>query len=255
MSNLIVLERLGTTAVLTLHRPPAHAINLEMLEQLRSLLPQIASPEVRALVITGQGRFFSAGLDLFQVFAYPPEQAATFPVAFDEVVTGLFALELPVIAAINGHAVAGGAVLAATADFRIMSEGESQLGLSEIRVGVPFPTSALEIVRAAWSGPHLAELLYRGRNFRPQEALASHLVDELVPAESLLARALTLAAELGSRLPIAFSATKRALRKESLARIAAVGGPGRDPIWSQWRSPEILAAVESYRQSLEKKRV
>jgi enoyl-CoA hydratase len=227
---------------------------LEILQQTRALLPLLKAPEVRALVITGQGRFFSAGLDLFEVFAYPPEQAAAFPVVFDEVVTGLFALEIPVVAAVNGHAVAGGAVLAATADFRLLCEGESQLGLSEIRVGVPFPASALEVVRSAWSGPHLADLLYRGRNFRPAEALAAHLVDELVPADSLLERALALAEELGSRVPAAFAATKRALRQEALARIAAVGGPGQDPVWTQWRSPEILAAVESYRLSLAKKR-
>lgn len=254
MSALIAFERRGSTALLTLQRPPANALNLDLLQQAAEILPQLVVPEVRALVITGQGRFFSAGLDLFAVFAYADKEAAAFPVVFDEVVAGFYALPIPVVAAINGHAIAGGAVLAATADFRLVSEGESLLGLSEIRVGVPFPVSALEPVRSAWSGPHLGELLYRGRNFRPPEALAAGLVDEVVPAAELLDRALALADELGSRVPVAFAATKRALRREGLERIAAVGGPGKDPVWSMWHTPEVLAAMVAYRQSLDKKR-
>lgn len=254
MSALIAFERRGSTALLTLQRPPANALNLDLLQQAAEILPQLVVPEVRALVITGQGRFFSAGLDLFAVFAYADKEAAEFPVVFDEVVAGFYALPIPVVAAINGHAIAGGAVLAATADFRLVSEGESLLGLSEIRVGVPFPVSALEPVRSAWSGPHLGELLYRGRNFRPPEALAAGLIDEVVPAAELLDRALALADELGSRVPVAFAATKRALRREGLERIAAVGGPGKDPVWSMWHTPEVLAAMVAYRQSLDKKR-
>lgn len=254
MSQLIRLERHGNTAVLFLNRPPAHALNLDLLLELRALIPTLRVPDFRALVITGQGRFFSAGLDLFEVFAYPEDKAALFPTVFDEVFSGLFSLDLPVVAALNGHAVAGGAVLAATADYRICGDAESQLSLSEIRVGVPFPVSALEIVRSAWSGPCFADLVYRGRAFRPAEALACHLVDEVVPAAQLLERALALAEELGSRVPLAFATTKRALRKEGRDRIAAVGGPGLDPVWTLWRSEEILTAVEVYRKSLENKR-
>jgi enoyl-CoA hydratase len=250
MANLLHVERRGTTLLLSLNRPPAHALNLDVLREILALLPTLRPPDVRALVITGGGRFFSAGLDLFEVFAYPPEQAATFTRTFDDVFVGLFSLPIPVVAAINGHAVAGGAVLAATADFRLMAEGDGQLGLSEIRVGVPFPTSAFEIVRTAWSGPHFAELIYRGRNHRPAEALARHFV----PAAELADRALALADELGSRPTLAFSSSKRALRAEALARIEASQRGGGDAVWAAWRSPEILAAVAAYRQSLDKKR-
>ncbi len=254
MPQLIRLERHGTTAVLTLDRPPAHALNLDLLLEVKEVIPSLSLPDVRAVVLSGQGRFFSAGLDLFEVFGYPADKAALFPVVFDEVCAGLFSLDLPIVAALNGHAVAGGAVLAAVADYRIASEGESQLSLSEIRVGVPFPTTALEIVRSAWSGPYFADLVYRGRSFRPAEALACHLIDEVVAPNQLMDRALSLAAELGSRVPLAFATTKRALRKDGRERMKAVGGPGRDPVWSLWRSEEILAAVEAYRKSLEKKR-
>jgi len=254
--SALTLTRFGTTALLTLNRPPANALNHAVLTELSETLLQCASPgsEVRALVITGQGRFFSAGLDLFEVFSYGAGQSEAFAKTFDETFTTLFSLPLPVVAALNGHAVAGGAVIAAAAEFRLMTDGDAQLGLSEIKVGVPFPTSAFEIVRTAWAGPHLSELMYRGRNYRPPEALARHLVDEVHPPEDLVERALELASELGSHPRLAYVSNKRGLRQEALARMAAARIGGEDPVWAQWRTPEVLAIVEAYRASVGKKR-
>jgi enoyl-CoA hydratase len=255
---MLHVTRQGTTALLVLDRPPANALNHAVLTELHEALGKLASSDARALVITGKDhgpkRFFSAGLDLFEVFSYGEAQAEAFSKTFDDAFVALFSLPMPVVAALNGHAVAGGAVIAAAADFRLMSDGDAQLGLSEIKVGVPFPTSAFEIVRSAWDGPHFAELLYRGRNYRPPEALARHLVDEVVPAAELVERALELAGELGAHPRLAYASNKRALRREPLARIAAARQGGQDPVWSEWRTPEVLAIVESYRASVGKKR-
>ncbi len=249
--STLTIERRGTTAIVTLARPPANALNQTLLGELIELLKKLGEPpQVKALVLTGQGRFFSAGLDLHEVFAYPPAEAAEFTRVFDDAVTGLFALEIPVVAAINGHAIAGGAVLAAAADFRLISEGEAKLGLSEIKVGVPFPTSAFEVVRTAFTGPHLAELLYRGNNYEPKAALACHLVDEVVPEAQLLERSLALADELGARPRVAFASTKQRLRQAALKRMAAARENGSDPIWSNWRTPEVLDAVNAYRNTV-----
>lgn len=256
MFEHFTLDRRGTTALLTLNRPPANALNLAVLSALRELVPRLFATDVRALVITGEGRCFCAGLDLFEVFSYPPAEADVFTSAFDDVFTGLFGLEIPVVAAINGHAVAGGAVLAAAADFRLMAQGSSQLGLSEIKVGVPFPTSAFEIVRYTWSGPHFSELLYRGLNYKPEEALRRHLIDEVVPAAELTERALALADELGAMPRVAFATNKRALRREALSRMAAAraAGNGKDPLWAEWRTPEVLNTVATYRAAVGSKR-
>lgn len=243
----LTLTRHGATALITLHRPPANALNRAVLEELHGLLKQLSDPEVRALVITGQGRFFSAGLDLYEVFSYTGADAEAFVTTFDDTFTTLFSLPIPVIAALNGHAVAGGAVLAAAADFRLMTDGDAQLGLSEIKVGVPFPTSAFEIVRTAWGGPYLGELIYRGRNYKPPEALARHMVDEVVEGSELMSRAFELAAELGAHPRLAFLTNKRALRKEALARMTAARAGGADPMWAEWRTPEVLAVVQAYR--------
>src|SRR5262245_19287180 len=126
----------ASVSILTIDRPPAGALNHALLKELCALLPALR--EARALVLTGQGRFFSAGLDLLEVFSYEEPEATAFSTAFDDGITGLFALEVPLVAAINGHAIAGGGVLAATADFRLMAEGGGKIGLPEIQVGVPF---------------------------------------------------------------------------------------------------------------------
>jgi hypothetical protein len=117
MSQLLTLQQQGRVAIVTLCRPPANALNHAFMAELCTLLPRLRSPEIGAVILTAEGRFFSAGLDLFEVFSYSPEQGAAFATAFDDAITGFFALPMPLIAAINGHAVAGGTVLAATADF------------------------------------------------------------------------------------------------------------------------------------------
>jgi enoyl-CoA hydratase len=237
----------GPVTVVTLDRPPANALTGEMLAEFTELLGRFATPAVRAVVVTGNGRCFSAGLDLHDVFDADDAGFAAFTERFDAALAAFFAFPKPVVAAVNGHAIAGGAVLAAGADFRLMADGEGRAGLTEIQVGIPFPTSALEIVRFACAGPHLPELLYLGNTYRPADACARRLVDEVVPAADLLPRARALAEELGAREPAAFAATKRALRADALARIEAARAGG-DPVWRAWRTPAARAAVEAFRR-------
>ena len=232
--------------VATIDRPPANALTLEFFAELEALVARLSADATRALVLTGAGRFFSAGLDLFEVFAADAAGFAAFTARFDAGFAALFAFPKPVVAAINGHAVAGGAVLAACADFRLVADGPGRIGLTEILLGVPFPASILEIVRHACAGPDLREILYHGRTYLPEEARRRRLADEVLPAPDLLSRARALAAELATREPVAFAETKRALRADVLARMAALP-PGQDPIWAIWKSRETRAAVEAYK--------
>jgi enoyl-CoA hydratase len=235
-------------ALLRLDRPPANALDRAVFDAFTATLARLeADAAVRAVVVTGTGRFFSAGLDLFAVFADDAAGFDAFTRAFDAGWRALFGFPKPLIAAVNGHAIAGGAVLAACADVRLLADGDARLGFTEIQVGVTFPASALEPVRWACAGPHLAELLCRGLTHPPAEALVRRLVDEVVPADALLPRATALAAELGALPPSAYATTKRALRADGLARMAA-HAPGADPIWDDWRSEAVRAAVEAYRE-------
>jgi enoyl-CoA hydratase len=238
---------IGRIAIVTLDRPPANALGRPAFEELIGLCDRLrTTAEVRAVVLTGTGRFFSAGLDLFEVFAYPPDGFDLFTARFDEAFAALFRFPKPVVAAVNGHAIAGGAVLAAAADLRVIAEGEGRIGLTEIQVGVPFPVSVMEIVRFACAGPALPELLYHGRTYPPQEACARRLGDELVASERLIERAVERAGELAARDPIAFERVKIGLRAPALREIDAARAAG-DPMWDVWRSPRTREAVEAYR--------
>src|SRR5438094_1624970 len=142
MATMLRLERQGPLAVLTLDRPPANALNREFFVALCTTLPALRASDVHGVVVTGTGRFFSAGLDLFEILTYQGAEASAFMARFDDGFTGLFALEKPVVAAVNGHAIAGGAVLAATADFRLAAEGGAASAARGFKVACRFPPRA-----------------------------------------------------------------------------------------------------------------
>jgi enoyl-CoA hydratase/carnithine racemase len=238
----------GEVAVLTLDRPPANALTRAFFEEMVARLEQLERDDsVRAVVLTGTGAFFSAGLDLFEVFDTPPAEFQAFTAAFDAGFTALFSFPKPVVAAVNGHAIAGGIVLAAAADVRLLATGTAKLGLTEVLVGVPFPASAFEIVRFSCRGPDLQEVLYHGRTYSSDAARARRLVDEIVEPAELIPAALQSARELGSRPAVAFAGIKGALRAEALARMRA-HPPGADPVWKTWYSPQVRADVEAFRK-------
>lgn len=241
-------ESRGDVLVVTLDHPPANALGHAVLRELRDLLPALAAPDVRSVVLTGTGNFFSAGLDLYEIVQLRESpEAEDLAGCFDDVMTGLFAVDKPVVAAINGHAIAGGAVLAATADFRLVTAGELKIGLTEILVGVSFPTSALEVVRFSCAGPRLAEVLYRGLTYGPEDAVDRRLVDEVVSG-SVVDRAVALASELGAHEPVAFASTKRTLRAEFLGRMQAARSSGIDPVWQTWRTERTARAIARFRE-------
>jgi enoyl-CoA hydratase len=244
----VAIERRDAVAIVTLDIPPANALGSPVLEALADAVSGLRADDSRAVVLTGTGRFFSAGLDLFEVARLiGSPDAESFARRFDDAVTGLFALEKPLVAAVNGHAIAGGAVLAACADFRLVADGDFKLGVTEIQVGVAFPTSALEAVRFSCAGPHLPEILYRGLTYRPADAVQRRLADEVVPAAELVDRAVALAAEIAAHRPFAFASSKRALRAEHLARVRAAAAGGLDPIWQTWQTPDALQAMAAFR--------
>lgn len=241
------IRREDTTALVTIDRPPANTITTEVFDEGVELLRRLATgDETRAVVLTGAGRMFSAGLDLFALLDLDQEGLRQFMRSFDEFFRTLLLFPKPLVAAINGHAIAGGCVVAAGADFRLMAAGQARIGLTELKVGVPLPATAQEIVHVAFAGRYLEEIALRGRTYEPDEALARGLIDEVVPAEELLPRATALAAELGSYHPPAFKATKLGLRASAAARLEAVAREG-DPAWEVWLRSDTRAAMESFR--------
>lgn len=237
----------GGTAVLRLAHGKASAMDLELLAALQAEFERFgASGDVRAIVVTGTGSIFSAGVDLKRLLAGGRGYVERFLPALDACFLAAFACEKPVVAAINGHAIAGGCILAACCDLRVMAAGGGRIGVPELRVGVPFPTAIVEILRFALPPQHASELLLRGRLCDPQEALARGLVDEVVEPAALHERALALARELAEAPAGAFAATKHALRAPIRDRAERLSQQTGTATIEQWASAEVQAAIKRY---------
>ena len=167
----------GPVATLRLAHGKASALDLELLDALDRALAEEERASSRAVVVTGTGSIFSAGVDLLRVIEGGPRYLAEFLPALDRAFLRLVRFEKPLIAAINGHAIAGGAIVALASDRRILARGKATFGVPELRVGVPFPVCALEIVRMSVAPQQFNDVVYGARTFGVDECLARGLVD------------------------------------------------------------------------------
>jgi len=223
----------------------ANAIDLEFCEALTAQLDVCRQSPARAIVITGQGQMFSAGVDLLRLVAGGAAYVRAFLPAMNKTFETLFTFPKPLVAAVNGHAIAGGCVMACCADYRIMAREPGRIGISELLVGVPFPVVPLEIVRFAAPPQHLQAMIYRGSTFTAAEALQHGLVDALADAEGVLDEAVAVADGLAAVPFAAFDLTKRQLRAPALRRMH--DGGGADAIAQEaWASEPILTAIRDY---------
>lgn len=244
---MIHREDHGGVAVLRLEHGKANAIDAELFVELEARLDEVEGADaVRALVLTGTGGIFSAGVNLFKVRDSGADYVATFLPKLTGTLLRLFTLPLPVVAAVNGHAIAGGLILALACDRRVMAEGGGKLGLTELLVGVPFPTAALEIVRFQAPGRTGQDLILSGRTMSGREALALRLVDDVVPADELLARALEAAAGYGRIARPAYALSKRQLRAPAVALVERYRAAHDAEVVAAWSSPETRAAIAHY---------
>lgn len=213
------IERSGQVAVLRLENGKANAISPSFLAGLQRLIGEIG--DARAAVMIGQGSAFSAGLDLPSLIELDRAAMRAFIVGFDEVMLRLFELPLPLVAAVNGHAVAGGCVLALQADVRIGADRDARIGLNETRLGIGLPAVVLETLRAQVPGPSLAVLALEGRLVPPREALQLGVLHEVVPEADLLPRAVARAAALAALPPAGVRMVKASLRRQAAAAARA----------------------------------
>ncbi|PWU06938.1 MAG: enoyl-CoA hydratase/isomerase family protein [Terriglobia bacterium] len=224
----------------------ANAFDLEFCEAIVTQLEALNQSSRRAVVITGQGQIFSAGVDLLRVLDGGSVYLKSFLPALKRAFETLFCFPKPVVAAINGHAIAGGCVLALAADQRLMASQAGRIGIPELAVGVPFPTLALEIMRHAVAPRHFRELVYLGATLSPTEAKEKGLVDETVDAEKLLDKALAAAEALAAVPPEVFAITKRQLCDPVMKRVREDAGRFDAAVEELWRSPATLTAIKAY---------
>jgi enoyl-CoA hydratase len=249
-----MIERSQHEAILTLRlaHGKASAIDVELLDALVRELEGVA-PDVGAVVLTGTGSIFSAGVDLVRLTQEGADYVRRFLPLLSRFVRTLFTFPRPVVAAANGHAIAGGCVIVLACDVRLMAEGAGRIGVPELLVGVPFPAAPLEVVRFAVPPDKVQSLVYTGRTLTPQEALAAGLVDEVVAPDALLPRAREVAGQLARIPPQAFRMTKQSLRAQALERIERAGEVQDQAALEVWTAAETLAHVREYlRRTLRK---
>jgi enoyl-CoA hydratase len=217
------LEAQGPLTVLRLDKPRANAIDEPLVDALREAARTLAADDgVRGVLLaSAHPKVFCPGLDLRTLVDYGREEMERFMLRFAEAVWALYGLPKPVVAAVGGHAVAGGCILALTADYRVLKRGGAEMGLNEVRIGVPLPWSVSVLLRTTVPPASLARVALLGRNFADEEAVAAGLADELADAAGFEARCLERLAEYAEKDAFALGTTKIYLRAPALQHMQA----------------------------------
>jgi len=241
-SECVTLEQRDAIAILRLNRPPANAFCLELARELEAALASEAVKSAEALVLVGTGSFFSGGLDLKIVPTYSRDEQREFLGLLNRVVGKLYATPIPVVGAINGHAVAGAFILALTTDYRVGPTGDARFGLTEARVGIPFPAVPMIVLHAECAPQDVRYSALFARTFGPDEAHRRGMLDELVPPRAVLDRAIEVARDMAAMPSDGYRRVKHQVRQAAIEKIQEVVSSGADPMLEGWLSPEASEA-------------
>jgi len=245
---MIDVDRRGAVTVLRLDHGKVNALDVDLLHGLVAALDTVEDSDTSALVLTSATRAFSAGVDLPAVVDGGSDYVEQLIPALSTSFLRLFSSPLPVVAAVNGAAVAGGCILACCADRVVLGDG-ARIGATELFVGVPFPVGALEVLRFA-CGVRTDDVVLSGTLYQGADAVAVGLADELAAPDVVLDRALEIAEHLGSIPAGAFRLAKQQLRRPVLERLAA-DGPVLDPaVRALWAAPETIASLVAQMERL-----
>jgi enoyl-CoA hydratase len=241
---MIELDELDAITIVHMADGKANAMSLEFCELMTARFEELSRSPTRAIVITGAGRIFSAGVDLLRLLDGGVPYIRKFLPALSTMLATVFSHPKPVVAAINGHAIAGGCVLACAADKRLMGHAAGRIGVTELLVGVAFPSAAMEIMRCALSPQHFEDAIFSGATYAPSEAAERGLLHEVVHPDAVLARAIACAETLAALAPPVFALTKRQTRQLALERLAA--DARATEVEQIWTAPETLARIRDY---------
>lgn len=221
----------GHLAVVTLSRGKVNALNEPMVDELHDCFCGLEQDgDVKAVILTGQGRFFSFGFDIPELMDYSVEDFTRFITKFTGLYTGLFMFPKPVVSSLNGHAMAGGCMLASACDYRIMAEGKAKISLNEIGFASTVLAGSVYMLQACVGHRNAEKILFGGALFTAREALALGLVDQVCDLQDLADMSRRVASDFGSKDHQAFSSIKRL---------------SRDPVASRMRNDEP-SSIEAF---------
>jgi enoyl-CoA hydratase/carnithine racemase len=210
------LTREGTVRLLTLtNGERANTFTADVLAEYEAVLDELEAAEGNtALVLTSSDpKFWCNGIDLEWLLTQPPESFLKLAAMMERMLLRMALLNMPTIGCITGHAYAGGAILAAALDFRLMRAERGFFCFSEVDVKIPFSPVLYEIIRRLSEPATMRELLLTGRRLTGQEALAAKVVSAIHPAESLFPKAMELAEALSRKDRATYAAIKRGMKR------------------------------------------
>ena len=231
MPHVTLTRAESGVATLKMDRPPANAMDTGLLSEVVAALGEAAADVPAALVIAGNDGFFSAGADLKAVPGYGPEQQREMVHAINAMALGAYGLPCPVVAAVTGHAIAGGMVLALCGDLRVAST-EGRYGLTEVKVGVPYPQAAIAVVDRELAPQAKRVLAFGNQLHDAEDCLRLGVFDELHAPAAVAGRAQELAAQLAAMPAEVYARTKRDLRGGALEAMRAAAAA--DPLLQRW---------------------
>ena len=233
-------------AVLTMAHGKANALDIEFCDALAAHFDVLRKADAKAVVLTGKGKIFSAGVDLKRLSAGGADYIRRFLPALHRLYEAVFFHPKPVVAAVNGHAIAGGCVLACCADRRLMARDAGRIGVTEILVGVPFPALAFEVVRFAVPPRYLPEFTLSGATYATDEALRRGWIDEVTEPGKLIDDAIVVAQQLSQLSPAAFAQTKSQVRQLVTASLKKSGEATDKVVTDIWAAPATLGYIRDY---------
>jgi enoyl-CoA hydratase/carnithine racemase len=209
----------NTLAVIQMDDGKANALSRSVIDALLAALAR-AEQEASAVVLAGRAERFCAGFDL-RVLGSGRAAATELLLAGSDLLIKLYRATIPLVIACTGHALAGGALIVLTGDYRVGAAGEFKIGLNEAAIGMPVPVLAMELARDRLLPTELAHATLHGKIYNPEQAVIAGYLDVVVPADQALARAKHEAIQLGALSHRAFCATKARLRDRTIEYIVA----------------------------------
>jgi Delta3-Delta2-enoyl-CoA isomerase len=220
--DFVVLSTQDGIAEARLKRGKVNALNEQIVEEIRACFERMAGdPHIRAVILTGDGPFFSFGFDIPEFLSYSKESFANFVTQFTGLYTYLFTYPKPLVAALNGHAIAGGCMLALTCDYRIMVSTKAKIGLNEIAFGSSVFAGSVEMLKFLVGARNAHTVLYEGAMYLANAALEVGIIDQVSSDENLMVDARAVAQRLAAKDATAFRSLKGLLRcsvAEDMAR-------------------------------------
>ncbi len=243
----------GAIRELQLDRPPANALSPDLILALRKAIQVAPNEDARALILSGAPGRFSGGLDVPLLLGLDRSAMADLWRDFYGLLGAIAGSTVPIVAAITGHAPAGGTVLALFCDWRLMAEGDYKIGLNEVQVGIPLPPVILAGLRRLVGPRHAERLAVSGEPLSPQEAVRLGLVDELTSPEKVVDRALEWCQRLVALPTEAMTSTRREARADLVAIFENNLEPELLRVVEGWWSPSTQGTLRALAERLGKK--